>query len=124
MDLHEYFENTKGLGVLATADTEGHVDVALYARPHVVDDETVAFIMAERLSHANVTANPNAAYLFVESGPGYKGKRLYLKKTKEETDPERIEAMRRENRKGHDYGEENKYLVTFKIEESRALTGD
>lgn len=124
MDLHEYFENTKGLGVLATADTEGHVDVALYARPHVVDDETVAFIMAERLSHANVTANPNAAYLFVESGPGYKGKRLYLKKTKEETDPEQIEAMRRENRKGHDYGEENKYLVTFKIEESRALTGD
>jgi len=124
MDLHEYFENTKGLGVLATADTEGHVDVALYARPHVVDDETVSFIMAERLSHANVTANPNAAYLFVESGPGYKGKRLYLKKTKEETDPEQIEAMRRENRKGHEYGEENKYLVTFKIEESRALTGD
>ena len=124
MDLHKYFENAKGLGVLATADTEGHVDVALYARPHVVDDETVSFIMSERLSHANVTANPNAAYLFIESGPGYKGTRLYLKKTKEETDPERIEALRRENRKGHDYGEENRYLVTFKVEEARALTGD
>lgn len=124
MDLNEYFESAQGLGVLATADTEGHVDVALYARPHVVDNETVAFIMSERLSHANVTANPNAAYLFVESGPGHKGKRLYLTKTAEETNPKHIEAMRRENRKDHDYGEANRYLVTFRVEEVRSLTGD
>ncbi len=124
MNLHEYFENTEGLGVLATADSEGHVDVALYARPHVIDDETVSFVMSERLSHANVTVNPNATYLFVESGPGYKGKRLYLTKTREETDPEKIESLRRENRKGHTYGETNKYLVTFKVEETRGLTGD
>jgi len=28
--------------------------------------------------------NPHAAYLFVEEGHGYKGKRLYLTKIKEE----------------------------------------
>ena len=51
MDLAEYFESTKGFGVLATANAEGEVDVAVYARPHVLDEETVAFIMADRMSH-------------------------------------------------------------------------
>ena len=123
MDLHEYFENTEGVGVLGTADAQGHVDMAVYGRPHVIDEETVAFIMADKLSHDNVTANPNAAYLFVESGPGYKGKRLYLTKTKEETDPAKIEAMRRPSRKGHDYGDALKFLVYFKVEKTRPLTG-
>ncbi|MBC8875369.1 MAG: hypothetical protein H8E44_38585 [Planctomycetes bacterium] len=57
MNLREYFENTKGVGVLATADSNGKVNAAIYARPHFLDpddDETLTFIMAERLSHANV----------------------------------------------------------------------
>lgn len=29
-----YFENTKGTGVLATADSDGKVDAAIYSRPH------------------------------------------------------------------------------------------
>ena len=123
-NLHDYFENTEGTGVLGTSDADGNVDLAVYGRPHVVDDETVAFIMADRMSHINVTANPHAAYLFVESGPGYKGKRLYLVKTKEETDPERIEAMRRGSRKGHDYGDALKFLVHFRVEKVRPLVGD
>jgi hypothetical protein len=43
MSLNEYFENTKGTGVLATADENGNVDVAIYARPHCQDEKTVAF---------------------------------------------------------------------------------
>lgn len=124
MSLHEYFENTEGIGVLATADAEGKVNLALYGRPHVLDDETIAFIMGDRVSHANVSANPSAAYLFVERGDGYRGKRLGLTKVGEETDPEKIEALRRANRKGHDYGEALKFLVTFRIEQVRPLTHD
>jgi hypothetical protein len=52
MSLANYFENVKGVGVLGTADPEGKVDLALYARPHVIDEETVAFIMRDRLSHS------------------------------------------------------------------------
>jgi pyridoxamine 5'-phosphate oxidase-like protein len=122
--LRDYFENTDGIGVLGTADAEGNVDLAVYARPHMADDETVAFIMADRTSHANITANPNAAYLFVERGPGYKGKRLHLTKTREETDPKRIEEVRREGRKGRDYGDLLKFLVYFRIEKVRSLAGD
>ena len=95
MTLHEYFEGTQGMGVLATADAEGRSDVALYARPHVMEDGTVAFIMADRLSHANLQSNPYAAYLFMEAGGGYRGKRLHLRKVREETDPETIRSLRR-----------------------------
>ena len=123
-NLHDYFENVEGVGVLGTADAEGNVDLAVYARPHVADEETVAFVMGDRRSHANVAANPHAAYLFVEQGPGYQGKRLYLTKTREETDPERIEAMRRDSRKGRDYGDSLKFLVYFRIEKIRSLAGD
>ena len=41
MSLKDYFENIEGRGILATADESGNVDVALYARPHVIDDKTV-----------------------------------------------------------------------------------
>ncbi len=124
MSLRDYFESAEGVGVLGTSDAQGQVDLAIYGRPHVVDEETVAFIMGDRLSHTNVSVNPSAAYLFVERGPGYKGKRLHLTRTREESDPERIEAIRRENRKGHDYGDALKFLVYFKVDKVRPLTGD
>ena len=124
MSLHDYFESVEGIGVLGTADADGKVDVALYARPHVLDETTVAFIMSDRLSHANTIANPHATYLFVEQGPGHKGMRLVLTKIAEETDPEKIEAMRRESRKGHNYAGTTKFLVTFRVDHVRPLTGD
>ena len=65
MKRSEYFEKTKGTGILATADGTGQVDAAVYARPHFLDEQTVAFIMADRLSHKNLQSNPHAAYLFV-----------------------------------------------------------
>ena len=67
MSLANYFENVKGTGILGTADLEGKVDLAIYARPQVIDEETVAFIMEDYLSHGNVAANPHAAYLFLEN---------------------------------------------------------
>lgn len=131
MSLAEYFENVRGIGVLATADREGHVDLALYARPHVLNEEEVAFIMGDHLSHDNITVNPHAAYLFVEGDAqgqapghrGYNGLRLYLTKTEEETDPQKIEEMRREGRKDRDYAGHQKFLVHFKIESTRRLVG-
>ena len=123
MSLSEYFDNAEGTGVLATADSTGNVDVAIYARPHVFDEDTVAFIMNERLSYQNVTANPKAAYLFKEDAPGYKGKRLYLTMTKEESDKEVIDQVRRRCSVKCDEGEANKHLVYFNVEKTRELIG-
>ena len=124
MDLGEYFEKTEGLGVLATADAEGNVDAAVYARPHVMEDGTVAFIMADRLSYRNLSDNPKAAYLFVEKGQGYKGKRLYLSKTGEESDQQVVESMRRRQRKDYQVDKAKSRVVYFKVKKVRALVGD
>ena len=78
--LQEYFESSKGFGVLATADSNGKVDAAIYSRPHFLEEETVAFIMRDRLTHHNLQSNPSATFLFVEEGTGYQGKRLYSEK--------------------------------------------
>jgi len=124
MDLAAYFENTKGTGVLATSGLEGNVDAAIYARPYVIDEKTIAFSMLERLSFANIQANPKAAYLFIERGDGYTGKRLYLTKTHEETDPERIKELKKKHSKIFSPDQINRHIVYFRIEKVRALVGD
>lgn len=123
MSLAEYFANVEGIGVLGTADAEGQVDLALYARPHVLDENTVAFIMGDHLSHDNLSSNPHAAYLFVERGETYNGLRMYLTRTGEETDPQKIEAMRRRSYGEHDYTGVKKFLVQFQVDEVRRLVG-
>ncbi len=124
MNLSDYFENAQGTGILATANSEGQVDVAIYSRPHVTDEDKVAFIMRPRFTHDNLQSNPHAAYMFIEEGPGYKGKRLYLTKLREETDPELIDSLRRKDRKHYTKSEEKSFLVYFHIDRIRPLVGD
>jgi hypothetical protein len=125
MKLSKYFENTKGKGVLATADSSGYVNASMYARPHFTSEDTVSFIMAEKLSHDNLKSNPHATYLYIEDGDKYVGKRLYLTKIKEEMNTELITTLRRkEHYIVHDeYYKENKYLVTFRIYKVLPLIG-
>ena len=126
MTLSEYFEKTKGTGILATADAAGQVDAAAYARPHFLDGQTVAFIMADRLSHRNLQSNPHAAYLFREGTGGYTGRRLHLTKVGETTDAEAVHALRRRKTPiACEPGEgEVRYLVTFHVDRVRPLVGD
>jgi len=125
MSLFDYFEKADGIGVLATADSDGMVDLAVYARPEVIDDTTIAFIMKERLSHQNLKSNPHAAYMFIEQGEGYAGKRLYLTKIREETNTSLIEEIIRKKPQIADPGDDsNKYLVIFQVENIWPLVGD
>ncbi len=121
MTLAEYFENTEGFGVLATADSDGKVDAAVYARPHFLEDGTIAMIMRERLTHHNLQSNPHATYLFRESKPGYKGKRLFLTKIREEEGGELMQSLRR--RQYIEDKDESRYLVFFSIEKELPLIG-
>ena len=121
MSLKDYFANTSGFGVLSTANSEGRVDAAVYARPHVINDGNVAFIMAERLTHANLQSNPHAAFLFREEGEGYRGKRLFLTKTGEEKDTKRLMQLRR--RGACDEEPEGRHLVFFQVDEVLPLVG-
>ena len=125
MKLDEYFENAIGVGVLSTADDSGIVNAAIYGRPHFMDGNTVAFIASDRLTHANLKKNPSAIYLFKEDG-SYKGRRLYLTKTREEKDSPLIEEIRRKKYKGigsKDNGE-SKFLIYFKVDKVLPLIGN
>ena len=51
--------------------------------------------MRDHLTHHNVGSNPYATYLFIEDGSHYKGIRLFLKKVREDSDPELIAKMTR-----------------------------
>ena len=122
MDLKKYFENTKGIGVLATADADGKVDAAVYARPHIMEDGTLAMIMRDRLTHHNLQSNPYATFLFVESGPGYKGIRLFLRKLREEQDTDLLNQLKRKQYVTDQ--DEPKFLVFFETEKKLPLIGD
>jgi hypothetical protein len=121
MTLKDYFEAHKGTGVLATADSSGKVDAAVYSRPHFMEDGGIAFIMRDRLTHHNLQSNPHATFLFIENGPGYNGKRLFLKKVREEQNPELIKKIKR--RKYTDDNEEPRFLVFFALEKELPLIG-
>jgi hypothetical protein len=126
MKLSEYFENAKGIGVLATTDLSGQVNQAIYAKPNFLDKEndgTCSFVMANRLTHDNVLHNPSASYLFIEQGEGYTGKRLSLVVLGEETDAAKIKPLRRCTALGISE-EDSKYLVHFHIEGVRPLIGN
>ena len=123
MDLKTYFENTDGIGILSTADTDGNVDAAIYATPHVVDEQTIAFIMRPRMTLDNVQQNPKAVYMYIEKGPGYQGRRLSLEKTGQEEDPEKVNQLRRSSH-GHGGDESEAKLVYFKVTYIRPLVGD
>jgi len=119
MDLKTYYENTEGYGILATSDSTGKVDAAIYSRPHCMDDGSIALIMRDRLTHHNLQSNPHACYMFIEKGPGYKGKRLFLSKVREEQDSELLQKLRR--RQYIDDTDESKFLVFFTVDQELPL---
>jgi hypothetical protein len=67
--------------------------------------------------------NPSASYLFIEKGEGYVGKRLSLIVMEEDTDPEKIKAIRRRTAPAISEAE-SKFLVHFRIEGVRPLIGN
>jgi len=120
MKISEYFKMARGTGVLATADAKGKVNVAIYAVPHVIEEETIAFLMADRLTHKNLQSNPHAAYLFMEEEERYKGKRLYLTKIREEKDSRILDSIRRKEYP-HLKGKES--FVYFRVDKVLPLIG-
>lgn len=77
MDLSELFKSS-GFGVMATADADGIVNTAVYARPHVVNGTTLVWGMTDGRTFRNVRENPQASFLFKTSLPGYVGVRIAL----------------------------------------------
>lgn len=124
MKLKDYFAETKGISILSTADRDGKVTTAVYSVPRVMEDNTIAFIMRERLTYHNLQNNPHAAFMFIEESAGYQGIRLFLKKIREDNNPEVIAKMtRREMTPEEDKQKGPKHLVIFRTEMILPLIG-
>ena len=93
MKLSELFKEV-GRGVIATSNMKGEVNVAIYATPHVVDDETLAWGMTEGRTYNNIMENPRAAYLYMCPGAGYSGARIGLKLKGIENSGEMLDAIK------------------------------
>ncbi len=124
MKLGNYFAENKGVGVMATSNGDGVVDTAIYSKPHVREDNTIAFIMRDHLTHANLQENGHANYLFLEDGGGFSGVRLFLTKIEESNDQELIASMKRRCLSSEeDKALGDKYLVTFRVNKVLSLIG-
>ena len=116
MKLKDYFEQKIGISILSTADRDGKLTTAIYSKPHVLEDNTAAFIMRERLTYHNLQTNPHAAFMFIEESAGYQGIRLFLKKIREDNDSELIAKMTRRNlTPEQDKQKGPKHLVIFSV---------
>jgi len=125
MNLTDYFARAQGTGILGTADASGRVDLALYVKPHVVDQTTVAFVMRQRLTHQNLKSTMHAAYMFIEEGPQYGGVRLYLTKVREEMNESLAQAIRKKDPRAFPAEDDSgKYIVFFHVDKIRPLVGD
>ena len=55
-----------------------------YARPRVIDEQTMVWGMTNGRTYRNIVENPQASFLFKVTGPGFSGVRLGLELIKTE----------------------------------------
>jgi hypothetical protein len=121
MNLTDYFAEKDGTAILSTADGEGKVNAAIYSKPHLIEEDVIALLMSDRLSHENLQENPYAVYLFIEKTPGWQGKRLYLKRLKEERNTELARSLVRHSNPAAENIDIN--LVYFQVDKVLPLIG-
>jgi hypothetical protein len=112
-----------GRGIIGTADAKGGVNLAVFATPHVVDEETLAWGFAEGRSYQNLKENPRASYLYLAPSRGCNGWRLSLRLT-EMGEGELLERIKgaAEVNSIPSAASQVKHVGIFKIEEVRPLT--
>jgi len=122
MKLAEHFKEG-GTGVMATSGTGGAVNTAVYAVPHIIDEETVAWGMTEGRTVRFTKENPHASYIyFTPDGKG-KGVRLTLALKTIETSGNLLEKIQaRASETVHPQaGAAVKYVARFRVVETRPL---
>lgn len=122
MKLAELFPEG-GRGVIGTADANGVVNQAIFAVPHVIDEETLAWGFTEGRSIENLRKNPHASYLYLAPSRGYSGWRLNLILKQETGEGELLATIREQTDKvaGSQAGDAVKHVVYFKVDEVRPL---
>ncbi|NIO17815.1 MAG: pyridoxamine 5'-phosphate oxidase family protein [Deltaproteobacteria bacterium] len=122
MNLREIFQKG-GTGVIGTSNTQGEINMAIYAVPVIIDEETIAFGMTEGTTYKNLLENPHASYLYISSGKGYEGARLKLLISNLEDSGAMLEGKKLglKAKLGEAVADALKYVAYFKVLEVRSL---
>lgn len=112
-----------GRGVIGTADSNGVVNMAVFAIPHVIDEETVAWGFSDGRSFENLRLNPHASYLYLAPTRGYSGWRLTLSVKEETSEGELLKEIKESAAQaaGPMAGAAIRHVVYFKVDEVRPL---
>lgn len=112
-----------GSGVIATANANCVPNAAIYARPNFVDENIVAWGMTKGRTYRNLKENPNAAFLYIEPGHGYRGVRLLLKLKEIRDSGEMLEQIKAKTASivGQKGADAVKYVAFFNVIEIRPL---
>ena len=112
-----------GRGIIGTADANGIVNMAVFAIPHILDDETVAWGFSDGRSIENLRLNPHASYLYLAPTRGYSGWRLTLSVKEEKSEGELLTLIKEKAAEaaGQLAGAAIKHVVYFRVDEVRPL---
>ena len=122
MTLSDIFK-AGGSGVIATSDSKCVPNMAIFARPNLIDNNTVAWGMTEGRTYRNLKENPNAAFLYMEPGGSYTGVRLGLKLKEIKESGELLEQIKSKTARivGQRGADAVKYVAFFEVTEIRPL---
>lgn len=111
-----------GRGVIGTASKAGVVNMAVYAVPHVMDNETVVWGMTDGRTWDNVRENPNASYTYFTPGEGFHGVRLTLSLSRTEDSGTMLKKIRERTAASSPGNPQAvKHVAYFKVVETRPL---
>jgi hypothetical protein len=122
MKLAELFPEG-GRGVIGTADAHGVVNQAVFATPHIIDEETLAWGFTEGRSLANLKQNPHASYLYLAPSRGFSGWRLAMTLKEDAGEGELLASIKEAASRaaGPQAGSAVKRVVYFTVDEVRPL---
>lgn len=108
---------------MATASKDGSVNIAVYARPHVIDQHTLVWGMTGGRTYRNIIENPQASFLFKTNTPGFNGVRLSLKMLKSEEDGEMLACIKKNTEEvvGIGAGDAVAHAIWFRVVDVRNL---
>ena len=125
-ELMQMFNKQTRIGVLATSNSGGAVNTAVFGSPRMIDENTVIMAIGDNRTYQYLQENPKASFIVVEPGENptqWRGARLYLEVDSFERYGELLDSFRQNIRKtaGNASADAIQAAIRFKIVDVRPL---
>ncbi len=122
----EMFNRENRIGALATCNSNGDVNAAVFGSPRMIDEDTVIMAIGDNRSYKYLQENPKATFIVIEPGKtptSWNGIRLYLEVDTFERYGEVLDSFRENIRKvaGNRSADAIQAAIRFKVLDVRPL---